>query len=134
MGVFVLGVFIFDATEYFLITEEPLYCRIDRTIHEVYISFQISRRVFQGLLPRQSTHKQSVFSSILFRYYLDCFSSMCELITMARSNFLDGCKKYCGVKGSDGAKKRISLFKKHRHRLTIRTVKTQNFAPFGPKY
>ena len=134
MGAFVLGVFIFDATEYFLITEEPLYCHIDRTIHEVYISFQISRRVFQGLLPRQFTRKQSVFSSVLFKYYLDCFSSMCELITMARSNFLDGYKKYCGLKGSDGPKTRISLFKKHRHRLTIRTVKTQNFARFSPKY
>ena len=25
---------------------------------------------------------------------IDCFSSMCELIAMAGSNFLDGCKKY----------------------------------------
>ena len=42
---------------------------------------------------------------------------------MARINVLERCKKYCGVKGSDRAKRRISLFKKHRHRLTTRTVR-----------
>ena len=39
--------------EYFLITMEPLNCRIDGTIHEAFISFQISRRVFPG--PSAST-------------------------------------------------------------------------------
>ena len=28
---------------------QRIYCRIDRTIHEVHISFQISRKVFLGL-------------------------------------------------------------------------------------
>ena len=64
--------------------------------------------------------KKLVFSFELFKQCTDCFSSTCELITMAGSNFLDGavlslvearqktlrtrlwwckCKTYCGVGG-----------------------------------
>ena len=74
---------------YFLMNQDPFNCRIDRTIHEVCISFQTSRKVFLGLSASTNTRKESVFSFKLFKRYIDCFSSMCELITMAGSNFSD---------------------------------------------
>ena len=42
-------------------------------------------------------HKEGVFSFKLYKQFMDCFSSMCELIMMKGSNFLDRCKKYCGI-------------------------------------
>ena len=42
-------------------------------------------------------HEESVFSFKLYKQYIDCFSSMCNLIPKAESNFLDGRKKYCGI-------------------------------------
>ena len=69
--------------------------RIDRTIHEVCISFQLSRRVFLGL-SAATIHAQRKCLFLLFKRYIDCFSSMRELITMAGSNFLDGCKNTVG--------------------------------------
>ena len=41
--------------------------RIRRTIHQVYISSQISRRVYLGLSPSTTAHKESVFSIKLFK-------------------------------------------------------------------
>ena len=76
---------------YFLIKIEP-FCQhincggIDRTIHKVYISSQnMSCRDITQL----NAHKEIVFSFKLFKRYIDCFSSMCQLITMAGSNLLD---------------------------------------------
>lgn len=82
-------------SEYFLTTMEPLICRIYvyRTIHKVFISFQMSRRVFFGLSALTINMQRKCLSFKLFKQYIDCFTSMCELITMAGS----GCKKYCGV-------------------------------------
>ena len=34
---------------YFLMNQDSFNCRIDRTMHEVCISFQTSRKVFLGL-------------------------------------------------------------------------------------
>ena len=51
---------------------QRIYCRIDRTIHEVHISFQISCKVFLGLLPQPFTQKESIFSFKLFKRYIDC--------------------------------------------------------------
>ena len=43
-------------------------------------------------------HKEIiVFFFKLFKRYIDCFSYMCELITIVGSNFLGGRKKYCAV-------------------------------------
>ena len=57
--------------------------RIDHTKHEVYISFLLSRRVFQ----------KTVFSFKFFKRCIDCFSSMSKMILTAGSNFLHRCKK-----------------------------------------
>ena len=46
----------------------------DRTTHEVYISFQISQRVFFFCLNYSRTMKETVFSFKLFKRYIDCFS------------------------------------------------------------
>ena len=70
--------------------------RVDRTIHEIYYSFQISRQVFRGL-SASTIPAERKWCFKLFKLYIDCFSSMCELITMAASNFLDECKKQCGI-------------------------------------
>lgn len=54
--------------EYFLITigpfPQPINCRIDHTKHVVYISFQITNRVFLGLFAFITIHslKESFFS------------------------------------------------------------------------
>ena len=49
-------------------------------------------------LPQLFTHKEIiVFFFKLFKRYIDCFSYMCELITIVGSNFLGGRKKYCAV-------------------------------------
>jgi len=41
--------------------------------------------------------KDSMFSLKLFKQFMNCFSSMCELIMMVGSNVLDRCRKYCGI-------------------------------------
>ena len=83
--------------EYFLITIEPLNCHIDRTIQQVCTSFQLSHRVFLGLSASIIHVQRKCLFLELFKRYIDWFSSMCKLITMAGSNFLEACKKYCGV-------------------------------------
>ena len=82
---------------------------LQNTKFSLYISFQMSRRVFLGLSTTTIyVHKKCfcfcsvlfclfVFSFKLFRRYIDYFSSFCELITVGGSNLSDGCKKYCGV-------------------------------------
>ena len=57
------------------------------------LAFKCLAEFFLASLPWQLTCKESVFSFKLFKQYIDCFTSMCELITMAGS----GCQKYCGV-------------------------------------
>ena len=49
-------------------------CRIDRTIHEVYISFQIPCQVFLGLSVSAIQAQKKAFSFELFKRYIDCFS------------------------------------------------------------
>ena len=57
--------------------------RIDHTKHEVYvIDFKYHAEVFYASLPQPFAHKESVFS---FKRCIDCFSSMCELITLAET-------------------------------------------------
>ena len=69
--------------------------RIDHTKHEVYISFQASRRVFLGLSASTIHSQRNVFS---FKRCIHCFSPMCELISLTGSrelsSSLDGRKKY----------------------------------------
>ena len=48
---------------------------------------------YQAFLPQQFMLKDSGFSFKLFKWYIDCFSFMCKLITMVGSNFLHRCKK-----------------------------------------
>ena len=48
---------------------------------------------YQAFLPQQFMLKDSGFSFKLFKWYIDCFSFMCKLITKVGSNFLDRCKK-----------------------------------------
>ena len=69
----------------------------DRTKHKVYISFQLSCRVFLGHFA-----------------YKECFfplnSSNDALIDHdGRGSFLEGCKKYCGAGWSMGQKPHESL-------------------------
>ena len=63
----------------------------DRTIHEVYISFQISQRVF--FFSASTIHAQWKKLSFPLNSSNDTLivflSCMCELISMAGSNFLD---------------------------------------------
>ena len=70
---------------------------IDRTIHEVY-NYQLSNisqslSIIQAFLPYPPLTKKVYF---LLNSSNERFSSMCELITMVGSNFLDGCKKSRG--------------------------------------
>ena len=62
----------------------------DRTIHKVYISFQISQRVFFSASTIHAQWKKLSFplnsSNDTLIVFLSC---MCELISMAGSNFLD---------------------------------------------
>ena len=72
------------------------------------LAFKYLAKFFQASLPQPFTPKESVFSVKLFKRYIDCFSSMCELITTAVGNSLYECKKSFGI--SDGAKTRhVSL-------------------------
>ena len=48
---------------------------------------------YQAFLPQQFMLKDSGFSFKLFKWYIDCFSFICKLITMVGSNFLHRCKK-----------------------------------------
>ena len=73
---------------FFLMNQDPFNCRIDRTIHEVCASFQTSRRLFLGL-SASTIHAQRKCLFLLTLQAIHCFSSMCELITMAGSNFSD---------------------------------------------
>ena len=50
----------------------------------------ISRKVFLGLSASTIHAQKNVFSFKLFKRYIDRFSFMWQLITMAGSNFLDG--------------------------------------------
>ena len=65
-------------------------CRFDRTLQKVYISLQISHKVFIGPAASIIYTQKSGFSFKLFKQFM-------ELIVMVGSNFLDGCKKYCWI-------------------------------------
>ena len=62
-------------------------CRIDHT-KQVYISFQISRRVSLGLTTSTIRSQRKRLSFKLFKRCIDRFSSLSDLITMEGSNSL----------------------------------------------
>ena len=78
---------------------QRMNCCIDHTLHKVYNSFQISCKVFLGLCASKNLCTKKVSSPLNSsnNLWINCFSSICKLITMVGSNFVDGCKKYCGI-------------------------------------
>ena len=62
---------------YFLMNQDSFNCRIDRTMHEVCISFQTSRKVFLGRLDKTRAKKVSFplnFSNDTLIVFLPCAS------------------------------------------------------------
>ena len=72
-------------------------CRIDRTIHEVYISFQISRKVFLGLSVSTIHAQKNVFSFQLFNDTLIVFPVQKSSPCMAGSSLRRMQKILCGI-------------------------------------
>ena len=70
-------------------------CCIDRTMHEVYVSFQIARKVFLVLSASTIHAQESVFSFKLFKRYIYCFSS--KVRTDQDGGKQTAAKSYCGT-------------------------------------
>ena len=72
---------------------EP-FCQRRRIDHTKHKAFKHLAEFFQPSLPQPFAHKESVFS---FKRCIDCFSSMCELITLPETAFLRRMQKIlCG--------------------------------------
>ena len=58
------------------------------------LAFKYLKEFFSAFLLQKFAHKECIFPfNSSNDASIDGFSSMCELMTMAGSNFLDGCKK-----------------------------------------